>query len=86
MKKVSPKKVRKQVAAAALPQVMYFQCPRKGHLQVEEFNLHWKNNDTGEIEFDSGPLCRQCYIEDYTERYATHRIAPPKRGKKDKPS
>lgn len=86
MKKASPKKVRKQVAAAALPQPMYFRCPRKGHLQVEEYSLRWINNDTGQVELDTGPLCRQCEMDDKTERFATHRIAPPKRGKKDKPS
>jgi hypothetical protein len=61
---------------------MHFSCPRKGHLQVEEFSYSVTNSETGEVVLDTGPLCRQCYIEDQTERYQTHRIAPPKAQRK----
>jgi hypothetical protein len=61
---------------------MHFTCPRKGHVQVEEFSWSVNNNVTGEVVLDTGPLCRQCWIEDQTARYQTHRIAPPKAPRK----
>ncbi len=59
------------------PAPMYFSCPRKGHVQVEEFSYQIRNNETEQIVLDTGPLCRQCWIEDQTERFETRRIAPP---------
>lgn len=79
--KVVTKKAKKAAPAdAPAPAAMYFRCPRKGHVQIEEFSQRFVNQETGETVLDTGPLCRECWIADQVKRYATHRIAPPTAG------
>lgn len=87
-KKVSPKKVRKAALAEALgePPAMWFRCPRKGHVEDEEWSYFVTNTKTEQRTLDTGPMCRTCVFEWLTENFQTHRIAPPKRKKGDKPS
>ncbi len=83
MKVVVKKRTKKAATppeGPAPPPPMYFRCPRKGHVQVEEFSQRFINNETGETVLDTGPLCRECWIADQVKRFATHRIAPPKEG------
>ena len=86
-KKISPKKIRKARAAeAAGGPVMWFRCPRKGHVEDEEWSYFVVNNNTNQRTHDTGPMCRTCVFEWLTENFQTHRIAPPRRKKGDKPS
>jgi hypothetical protein len=65
------------VEAEPAPEVEWFKC-KYNHLQRGEFFLMAKNPFTGEVDWQSGPMCARCMAQWQGQKFKTFRCAPPK--------
>lgn len=60
------------------PEVEWYRC-KYGHLQRGDYYVMSRDPVSGEVAWQSGPMCARCQAEWLSKKFQTRRVPPPEK-------